>query len=203
MKFATLMVAALCASGCVERAYAQSVSTDARAASTTDAAASVMGDQIGVIRGVGGLGPIPASRREVSVPSIGELGHGAGIGSSRGFSGGPMGVRRPSGRVLRARTQLVGGGLAPDLVRTLLRRVHSQFSYCFELARMPVTAPTIEVAVRFVVAASSGTTATPSAIDVQTTNVMLRGCLEGRVRAMVFPRPTAGQPARVAHTLIW
>lgn len=63
--------------------------------------------------------------------------------------------------------------------------------------------PTIEVAVRFVVARSSAAIAAPTSINVQAGNMSLRGCLEGRVRALAFPQPTSGQPVRVTHTLIW
>jgi hypothetical protein len=225
-----LFALALIATGCVERAHAQSaprfrvrapsdggdpaLSRDGAVpalllGAPPDAAEHSLGTRIGNVSGNGGLGPalmrVGTSGRPLPSVDMG-LGvshHGLGRSGGSGNGGSGGGARAiPSRAVaLRVSVESTGAGLPIEVVRRALATRQAQFAYCFERAMAPGSGAVMTVIARFDVVRSGGSAPRVVVHSTRGGPEQLNACVRARISAVVFMQPTTAAPVRVTYTL--
>jgi hypothetical protein len=225
-----LLPLVLVATGCVERAYAQSaprfrvrapsdggdpvLSRDATVPAILlgeplDAAAGSLGTRIGNVSGSGGLGPA-LMRVGTSGPAptsvgigLGASHHGLGLRGGSGNGGSGAGARAiPSRAVaLRVSVESTSAGLPLEVVRRTLATRQAQFAYCFERAMAPGSGAVMTVVARFDVVRSGGSAPRVVVTSTRGGPEQLNACVRARISAVVFMQPTTAAPVSVTYTL--
>jgi hypothetical protein len=211
---------AICASGCVDVALAQSAPrpSDASAPSIVspfgDRASSRM-DGISLSRPMNGadraFGPLglrgvaldasaPAS---VSIGASSNLGNSrSGTGTAQAYAPGvPLGSSAPTAqRTLHSQTQWVSGDVALEVARRALMRLSLDFSRCFQRTRLPATSPAVHVLLTLEWAPNARS---PRVADARGEDPAITACVESLARtARLAPTPARTRSV-VRHALEW
>lgn len=168
--------------------------------------------------GFGGIGAGSSLGLAGTGSAINNFGSGAGgRGSGQGGSGGLGGRglgrgfgRKGAGGSGRGRAQvnvppsgpLTTGGLTSQEVQAVIRANLNQIRHCYEqlLQRSPNASGKMKV--RFIVA-KNGRVSGVSVLSSSISDMLMKGCVTGKIRRWAFPRPRGGQPVTVKYPFVF
>jgi hypothetical protein len=145
--------------------------------------------------GLSGVGEGGGGRREgIGLGDIGAIGRGAGTGSGQGYGSGSGrlgGAPRARAPQVRLGETQVSGGLAPEIVRRIVRQNFGRFRMCYEAGSRHDPNLRGTVRVRFVVA-PDGSVASAADAGSDLPDGAVAACVTRAFRGLSFPPPPAG-----------
>jgi TonB family protein len=123
--------------------------------------------------------------------SGGRYGHGIGV----------FARRAPVASVVAGEPE-VEGPLDREVIRAIIQRNRNQIRYCYESQLNRVPALQGEVAVKFMIAAN-GDVSSAQVVRSSVEQPELEGCVAGRVRTWLFPKPKGGAAVTVIYPFVF
>ncbi|SMF62307.1 TonB family protein [Pseudobacteriovorax antillogorgiicola] len=124
-----------------------------------------------------------------------------GAGLTSGFNRGKGGAGRAD-VVVPATDPVIAGGLTQQEVQAVIRANLNQIRHCYEQLLQRSPSAQGKVKVRFVVQ-PNGRVGSAKITDSDISDMVMRGCVTGKVKRWKFPAPRGGQPVTVNYPFVF
>ena len=124
-----------------------------------------------------------------------------GAGLTKGFGRGKGGTGR-SAPLVPAKDPVIAGGLSQQEVQAVIRANLNQIRHCYEQLLQRSPSAQGKVKVRFVVK-PNGRVGSAKITKSDIRDMVLRGCVTGKVKRWKFPSPRGGQPVTVNYPFVF
>jgi len=168
----------------------------------------IQGREVGAAYGFGGLGERGSgpggggtSTNTFGVGKIGTRGRGGGQ-SGYGAGSGGLGGKTEHSIDISSGAPVILGSLDKEIIRRVIRENIAQIKYCYERELTRTPGLNGKVQVKFVIGANGNV---QSAVVAESSlgNKTAEGCMTGKVRGWVFPKPKGGGIVIVTYPFIF
>jgi outer membrane biosynthesis protein TonB len=144
----------------------------------------------------------PAEPSGGGLAGIGGGGHGGGAGApgGGGIGGGAGGMRAPdhsAPRVAPGTPKASNAGLAPEIIRRIVRRSMGRFRYCYERVLQNDPSYATLMSLKFTISGDGKVTSATATLSQK--NDALEACAEKAMLTLEFPKPESGSTIDVTY----